>query len=78
MESDQIPLVESYGLEKVEDFRDQFTGQSDYEIYKWAWNEYGEQTSKDFIVWMGGRPSPRMEPGVADFGIYEGAFFTDQ
>lgn len=74
---DQIPMVESFGLEKIEDFRDQFTGQSDYEIYKWAWKEYGDQTSKEFIVWMGGRPSPRMEPGIADFGIYEEAFFTD-
>lgn len=74
---DQIPMVESFGLEKIKDFRDQFTGQSDYEIYKWAWKEYGDQTSKEFIVWMGGRPSPRMEPGIADFGIYEEAFFTD-
>jgi len=74
---EQIPLVESFGLEKVVDFRGQFTGQSDHEIYKWAWEEYGDQTSKDFIVWMGGVGGNRMEPGVADFGIYQDAFFTD-
>lgn len=74
---DQIPLVEEYGLDEVADFRGQFTGQSDYEIYKWAWEQYGDRTSKDFIVWMGGVGGQRMEPGVADFGIYQGAFFTD-
>lgn len=31
---DQIPLVESFGLEAVGDFRGQFVGQSDYEIYR--------------------------------------------
>lgn len=74
---DQIPLVEDYGLDEVADFRGQFSGQSDYEIYKWAWEQYGDRTSKDFIVWMGGVGGERMEPGVADFGIYQGAFFTD-
>jgi hypothetical protein len=74
---DQIPLVESFGLEQVADFRGQFTGQSDHEIFEWAWEEYGDQTSKDFIVWMGGVGGNRMEPGVADFGIYHDAFFTD-
>ncbi len=74
---DQIPLVESFGLEEVEDFRGQFVGKSDYEIYRWAWDQYGDRTSTDFIVWMGGRPAPHMEPGIADFGIYQEAFFTD-
>ena len=74
---DQIPMVQAAGLEKVEDFRGQFTGQSDREIYEWAWEEYGNQTSKDVIVWMGGVSEDRMEPGVADFGIYQEAFFTD-
>jgi hypothetical protein len=74
---EQVPLVEGAGLEEVADFRDRFDGQSDAEIYRWAWDEYGERCSKDFIVWMGGFAGERMEPGVADFGIYQGAFFTD-
>lgn len=74
---DQIPLMEEYGLAEIEDFRGQFAGQSDYEIYQWAWEQYGDRTSKDFIVWMGGVSGQRMEPGVADFGMYQGAFFTD-
>ncbi len=74
---EQIPLAEQYGLSAVADFRGRFTGQSDYEIFSWAWEAYGDRTSKDFIVWMGGVGGQRMEPGVADFGIYQDAFFTD-
>jgi hypothetical protein len=74
---DQVPLARQHGLSEVADFRGQFTGQTDYEIFSWAWDAYGDQTSKDFIVWMGGVGGNRMEPGVADFGMYQDAFFTD-
>lgn len=73
----QIPMVEAAGLDKVGDFRGQFDGQTDAEIYRWAWAQYGDRCSKDVIVWMGGVPGNRMEPGVADYGIYREAFFTD-
>jgi hypothetical protein len=73
----QIPMVKAAGLDRVQDFRGRFRGQSDYEIYQWAWQKYGERTSKDYIVWMGGVGGNRMKPGVADFGIYQDAFFTD-
>jgi len=72
---DQVPLARQHGLSEVADFRGQFTGQTDYEIFSWAWDAYGDQTSKDFIVWMGGVGGNRMEPGVADFGMYQDAFF---
>lgn len=71
-----IPLVEQHGLRPVEDFRGRFTGQSDYEIYSWAYDQYWDRTSKEYIVWMGGFWGEKMEPGVADFGIYQQAFFT--
>jgi hypothetical protein len=74
---EQVPMVEATGLEKVGDFRGQFRGQTDAEIYRWAWNEYGDRCSEDVIVWMGGVAGPRMQPGVADYGIYREAFFTD-
>ncbi len=74
---DLIPLAEKYGLEPVADFRGKFTGWSDYEIYQWAYDQYWDRTSKDFIVWMGGVWNDVMEPGVADFGIYQNVFFTD-
>ena len=72
-----IPLVEQHGLEMVDDLRNRYRGQNDYEIFKDAWNRYRDRVSKDYIVWMGGVHGRRMEPGVADFGMYQKAFFTD-
>ncbi len=74
---DQIPLVEELGLEQIEDFRGRFTGMSDLEIYRWAYDAYWDRCSKDYIVWMGGDSGSRMRPGVADFGMYHECFFTD-
>jgi len=74
---DLIPLMEEFGLEKIEDFRGKFAGQSDYEIYSWAYDKYWERTNKDKIVWLGGEHGNRMRPGVADFGMFHETFFTD-
>jgi hypothetical protein len=73
----QIPLMQAAGLSLIEDFRGKFTGQSDIEIYRWAYEQYWERTSKKYAIWMGGHSPPRMLPGVADWGIYNSAFFTD-
>lgn len=72
-----IPVVEEFGLEKIEDYRGRFTGMSDLEIYEWAYDAYWDRCSKDYIVWMGGDAGARMRPGVADFGMYHECFFTD-
>ncbi|MFP4540814.1 MAG: GxGYxYP domain-containing protein [Opitutales bacterium] len=72
-----IPVVEELGLEQIEDYRGRFTGMNDAEIYQWAYDAYWERCSKDYIVWMGGDAGRRMRPGVADFGMYHGCFFTD-
>jgi hypothetical protein len=74
---DLIPMAESIGLESVEDFRGQFTGMNDAEIYEWAYNQYWDRCNKDFIVWMGGPHGNVMRPGVADFGIHKEMFFND-
>jgi hypothetical protein len=74
---DLIPLVERYGLRPVDDLRGRYRGQTDHQIYSDAWTRYGDRVSKDFIVWMGGYHGAVMGPGVADFGIYRQAFFTD-
>ena len=74
---DQVPMVENAGLREIADFRGRFDGQTDAEIYRWAWEEYGERCSKDFIVWNGGAAWSRMEPGVVDFAVYQKAFVTD-
>lgn len=72
-----VPMAEAHGLRAVDDLRGRYRGQTDAQIYADAWARYGDRTSKDFIVWMGGFHGPVMEPGVADFGIYQRAFFTD-
>ncbi|NOY58247.1 MAG: hypothetical protein GXO75_04835 [Calditrichaeota bacterium] len=72
-----IPLAEKYGLKPIHDFRGQFKGMNDYQIYKWAYDNYWDRCSKDFIVYMGGVYGNKMQAGIADFGIYKHAFFTD-
>ncbi|MCI0516033.1 hypothetical protein L0128_22710 [candidate division KSB1 bacterium] len=72
-----IPLVEKAGLKPVADFRGKFTGQSDYEIYRWAKQQYWARCSKEAIVWLGGETGNIMKPGVADWGIHQKAFFND-
>jgi hypothetical protein len=72
-----IPMMEREGIKPIADFRGKFTGKSDIEIYTWAYNEYWSQCSRDYIVWLGGEAGRIMKPGVADFGIYKHAFFTD-
>jgi hypothetical protein len=72
-----IPLAEEYGLEKVVDLRGDFTGMPDHEIYQIAMDRYWDRCSRDVVIWMGGHHGRRMEPGMADWGIYRKAFFSD-
>jgi len=74
---DLIPMAEAAGLSMVEDLRGDFTGMTDAEIYTIAFDRYWDQCSRDIIIWMGGMARARMEPGIADYGIYRGAFFCD-
>ena len=72
-----IPLAEKHGLKSLADFRGQFTGQSDVQIYQWAYDKYWDKCSRDYLIWMGGVAGNSMEPGVADLAIAFGAFVTD-
>jgi len=72
-----IPLAEKFGLQPKADFRGTFQGMSDYEIYEWAFEKYWEQCNHDYLVYLGGECGKIMKPGIADFGIYQRAFFTD-
>lgn len=72
-----IPIAEAAGLKPVADFRGQFTSQTDAQIYAWAIEKYWNRCSREYIVWMGGEHGDIMKPGVADWGIYKKAFFTD-
>jgi hypothetical protein len=72
-----IPIVEKAGLKPVADFRGKFTGQTDAQIYQWAYEQYWPRCSKEFIVWLGGEGGKVMKPAVADFGIVKQVFFND-
>lgn len=74
---DEIPLVEAAGLKPVEDFRGKFTGQSDIQIYQWAYDKYWARCSRDYIIWLGGEHGTMMKPAVADWGIKQRVFFND-
>ena len=74
---DLVPFVEKAGIKKIKDFRGQFTGKSDAEIYQWAYDQYWDRCNKKLIVWMGGHSGKVMKPGVADWGIMQEAFFND-
>lgn len=72
-----IPAMKQAGIPEVADFRNKFEGETDAQIYKWAYQKYGAKCNKKFVVWMGGASGNIMKPGIADFGIYKHAFFTD-
>jgi hypothetical protein len=74
---DQLALAAKHGLKPVVDLRGQFTGQPDHVIYHWAYDHYFERCSRDYYVVMGGHAGAEMQPGIADFGIQQRAFFTD-
>ena len=72
-----IPLMEKVGLKPIADFRGQFTGWSDIQIYRWAKKKYWHRCSREYIVWLGGEHGNVMKPGVADWGIHKQVFFND-
>ena len=74
---EMIPDMKKAGLKLVKDFRGQFNGQNDFEIYSWAFENYWDRCTKDLIIWMGGHHGQIMKPGIADWGIYNKAFFQD-
>lgn len=75
--ADLIPLAEKHGLKKITDLRGLFTGKPDHEIYQWAYDHYWAKCSRDYYVLLGGHAGPEMQPGIADFGVMQRAFFTD-
>lgn len=72
-----LPLAAKHGLKPSVDLRGKFTGKTDAQIYQWAYDQYFERCSRDYYVVMGGHAGAEMQPGVADFGIRQRAFFTD-
>ncbi|ATC64603.1 hypothetical protein CMV30_11910 [Nibricoccus aquaticus] len=73
----QLALAARHGLKPVVDLRGKFTAQPDHVIYQWAYDQYWSRCSRDYYVVMGGHAGAEMQPGIADFGIQQRAFFTD-
>lgn len=74
---DQLALAAKHGLRPVVDLRGRFTGQPDHVIYQWAYDQYWDRCSRYYYVVMGGEAGVQMQPGIADFGIQQRAFFSD-
>ncbi len=72
-----IPLVKKLGLKKIEDFRGKFEGKTDLQIYQWAYQQYWPRCSKEYITFIGGVGGVRMQPAIADFGMYHHTFFSN-
>jgi GxGYxYP putative glycoside hydrolase C-terminal domain/GxGYxY sequence motif in domain of unknown function N-terminal len=72
-----IPLAEKHRLRRLEDLRGLFEGRTDAQIYAWAFDRYWSRCSRDYYVLLGGISGAVMQPGIADFGIQQRAFFTD-
>ncbi|MDD8026947.1 MAG: GxGYxYP family putative glycoside hydrolase [Acidobacteriota bacterium] len=77
VDESMIPLMAANGLAAVEDLRGKFSGWSDARIYQWALDRYGDRCSRDFVIWLGGEHGRVLKPGVADWGMKNGAFFCD-
>jgi hypothetical protein len=75
--ADLIPLAEKHGLTQIADLRGDFTGMDDAQIYAIAMDRYWDRCSRDVVLWLGGHHGTILEPGMADWGVRQRAFFTD-
>jgi hypothetical protein len=74
---DMLPMVKQLGIKEIADFRGKFEGQTDYEIYSWARDQYWNRCSRDVIVWLGGVHGSALMPACADYGMMKKGFFSD-
>ncbi|MDB6093543.1 MAG: hypothetical protein JWM32_1105 [Verrucomicrobia bacterium] len=74
---DQVALAQKHGLKPIADLRGLFAGKPDHEIYQWAYDRYWARCSRDYYVLLGGHAGIEMQPGIADFGVKQRAFFSD-
>jgi hypothetical protein len=49
---DMLPLVKKYNLKQLADLRGKYSGQTDYEIFSSAYEEYGKECNKENLVWL--------------------------
>lgn len=74
---DQIPMMKKLGFRMLADFRGKFENMDTTQIYQWAYDHYWNKCKHNILVYMGGEEGKNMQPGVADYGIANRAFFFD-
>jgi len=72
-----ITAAESHGLQKIDDLRGRYDGQSDAEIYGAAARRYWARCNHDAFMLMGGHAGAVRMPGMADWGVRQRMFFSD-
>eukprot|EP00823_Brevimastigomonas_motovehiculus_P004013 TRINITY_DN2565_c0_g1_i1.p1 TRINITY_DN2565_c0_g1~~TRINITY_DN2565_c0_g1_i1.p1 ORF type:complete len:570 (+),score=138.83 TRINITY_DN2565_c0_g1_i1:179-1711(+) len=77
IDASYISLMQQLGLPLIMDLRGRFTGMTDAQIYTWAYSTFGEKCNKNLTVWLGGTCGDLLQPGVADYGVQNKAFFSD-
>ena len=77
LSEDLLPLTEGSGLPLIADLRKMFSGMSDPEVFRRAFDRYRKECSPDMLVWLGGESGNIRKPAVADWGIMHKAFFAD-
>ena len=69
------------GLPLLVDLSTRFRGETPAAIYTYARKQWWSSCSRAYIMWMGGTcgsaAAPSMEPGIADWGVSQRAFFLD-
>ena len=54
-----------------------FRQNTSLEIYTWAADTYKHHTNDSMLVWLGGVCPDQIQPGIADWGIANKAFFVE-
>ncbi len=73
----QIPMMKKLGFKQLADFRGKFEGMTSTQIYKWGYKHYWNKCTHKMLVYMGGAEGESIQPGIADLGIANRAFFYD-
>ena len=64
-------------LTMADNLNKKFRTNTSIEIFSWALHTYKQETNTSMLIWMGGVCPDKMQPGIADFGVSNKAFFVE-
>eukprot|EP00045_Choanoeca_perplexa_P010527 m.107207 g.107207 ORF g.107207 m.107207 type:complete len:752 (+) comp15308_c0_seq3:614-2869(+) len=73
----QEQLLQQHGYTLAEDLSTRYTNQTNLAVFTDARSRYFSACNSTILVWLGGACSPDIRPGIADYGVMQGAFFVD-